>query len=264
MVRAMGPAEREAFLGSIRPEVAKEHHEQLREVFRAEMESRRATGGDQYFENLYWCAYLLWEVGDPSDVPMMWKAKGIDFDTAAGFDIQFLGGAGVEQTLAWLRSHGHENIERELATYPDVRENLDEWAAFSAAVLLSGAPVEPFARCVEEVPLPTGREPASSDGRRYPDATFSSSVCRHSVPIIWARAVETRSARAGSSATCHRRLEQPRRLRSAPPASRCPDAKRAGRTDRPCPATRRSRTRRMDSEPLASVRTNRTRPRRRP
>lgn len=32
----------------------------------------------------------------------MWRAKQTNFDTGCGFDVQFLVGAGVEETLAFL------------------------------------------------------------------------------------------------------------------------------------------------------------------
>jgi len=57
-------------------------------------------GEIDYYENLYWCALLLYFVGDPADVPLMWEAKHIDMDTAFGFDTQFMFGAGVDATIA--------------------------------------------------------------------------------------------------------------------------------------------------------------------
>jgi hypothetical protein len=92
------------------------------------MGHRRTTGGDEYFENLYWCAFLLQLAGDPSDVPALWQAKHLDFDTAAGFDIQFLLGAGAETTLTWLRTQGHTDIADGLGEYPELDEDLHEWA----------------------------------------------------------------------------------------------------------------------------------------
>jgi hypothetical protein len=40
----------------------------------------------------------------------MWKAKHISMDTGAGFDGQFLVGAGVEPTISYLRENGHNEI----------------------------------------------------------------------------------------------------------------------------------------------------------
>jgi hypothetical protein len=123
------PARRAELLKDIAPEAAAAHHELLRDIFRVEMEHRRAGGDDEYFENLYWCAFLLNQVGDPSDVPMMWEAKHIDFDTASGFDVQFLLGAGVEPTLEYLRRQGLADLARELSEFPELHEDLGQWAA---------------------------------------------------------------------------------------------------------------------------------------
>jgi hypothetical protein len=45
-----------------------------------------------------------------------------DFDTAAGFDVQFLLGAGAGTTLTDLIGHGHADIARELLAYPELHE----------------------------------------------------------------------------------------------------------------------------------------------
>lgn len=125
-----GPAAREQLLAAIDPDRAREYHEQLRDIFRLEMQHRRETGGDKYFENLYCCAFLLYLVGDPSDVPMMWQAKHIDFDTGSGFDLQFLLGAGVSSTLTHLTDHGHADIALDLSGYPELNDDRKEWESF--------------------------------------------------------------------------------------------------------------------------------------
>lgn len=122
-----GPAARARWLGDVDPRGAAAQHATLRDVFRAEM---AAWPSDELYENLYWCAFLLYLVGDPADVPMMWQAKHIDFDSACGFDVQFMLGAGPQQTLDYLRAHGHDDIARELSAYPELADDLDEWEAF--------------------------------------------------------------------------------------------------------------------------------------
>jgi len=67
----------------------------------------RKKRGDQsndgeYFENLYWCALFLYQLGFLDDILPMWKAKHVNMDTGCGFDIQFLVGAGVDKTLSFL------------------------------------------------------------------------------------------------------------------------------------------------------------------
>jgi hypothetical protein len=106
---------RQKLLETIPPDRAtvKERHQLLLAVFRREMASRREEGYDlegDLFENLYWCALLLYLVGDPADVALMWEAKHINMDTGCGFDGQFLVGAGVDQTISYLRNNGKSEI----------------------------------------------------------------------------------------------------------------------------------------------------------
>ena len=95
-------------------EVVGKYHAELLDLFRREMTYRRAdapTEGDvesDYFEHLYWCGLLLYLVGDPTDVPLMWEAKNINMDTGCGFDGQFLVGAGVEKTIKYLEERGQK------------------------------------------------------------------------------------------------------------------------------------------------------------
>jgi hypothetical protein len=124
------PADRERLLASIDLRSVGEHHALLRRILQAEMEQRRTGGSYDFFENLYWCAFLLYLVGDPSDVPLMWDAKHLDFDTACGFDVQFLLGAGTQATLAYLTDHGHADIARELLAYPELNDDLQDWVTF--------------------------------------------------------------------------------------------------------------------------------------
>ena len=106
------PRDRRALLLKIPPkrEVLRAHHPELLDLFRREMQFRRGDdSADEadYFEHLYWCALLLYLVGDPADAPLMWEAKNINMDTGCGFDGQFLVGAGVEETIKYLENGGH-------------------------------------------------------------------------------------------------------------------------------------------------------------
>jgi hypothetical protein len=76
----------------------------LRAILDREANCWLSGKSEEYFENLHWCAFLLWRVGDLRDVIPLWRAKNIDFDTACGFDIQFLTGAGLNQTIEYLGS----------------------------------------------------------------------------------------------------------------------------------------------------------------
>src|SRR5262249_42168726 len=121
---------RERVLGELDPARAGEQHALLRRIFAAEVADRAAGRADEYFENLYWCAYLLHLVGDPADAPDMWAAKHVDFDTACGFEVQFMLGAGPSRTLEYLRANGHADIAESLSGYPELDEDLAEWRAF--------------------------------------------------------------------------------------------------------------------------------------
>lgn len=60
------------------------------------------TNSDEHFENLYWCGLLIYQLGITEDIIALWRAKNLNFDTACGFDVQFLVGGGVEETLDYL------------------------------------------------------------------------------------------------------------------------------------------------------------------
>ncbi|WP_282296055.1 hypothetical protein [Stenotrophomonas sp. PS02289] len=111
------PETREQMLRSIRPENAKTHHPLLREIFRAEVAYRTADEDQEFFENIYWCAYLLFHVGDPADTSAMWQAKHLNMDVGCGFDVENMVGAGVEETIAYLRSKNLHQLADNIASY---------------------------------------------------------------------------------------------------------------------------------------------------
>jgi hypothetical protein len=98
------PEQRETALRAIEPSRAHEYHPILRKIFAAEIEYRCQDGELDYFENLYWCAWLLFHVGDPNDIEMMWKAKHINMDTGSGFDAENMVGAGIRESVDYLRA----------------------------------------------------------------------------------------------------------------------------------------------------------------
>jgi hypothetical protein len=124
------PASREQALSNILPESAKQHHQMLRQLFAAEMEYRRRDENDEYFENLYWCAYLLFKVGDPSDSEVMWRAKHINTDTGRGFDAENMFGAGVDETVAYMDKNGFHDIARYILSCTELRDrsHIELWA----------------------------------------------------------------------------------------------------------------------------------------
>ncbi|TQK07587.1 hypothetical protein FBX97_2872 [Herbaspirillum sp. SJZ107] len=101
----------------------------LRQLFVAEMEYRRRDDDHDYFENIYWCAYLLFKVGDPSDSEVMWRAKHINMDTGCGFDTENLVGAGVDETVTYLDKHGFRDIARYILSCTELRDrsHIESW-----------------------------------------------------------------------------------------------------------------------------------------
>ena len=76
----------------------------VRELFRREGNYRADESNDgEHFENLYWAALFLYQMGTLKDVIPMWDAKHISMDTGGGFDIQFLVGRGVMETIRYCR-----------------------------------------------------------------------------------------------------------------------------------------------------------------
>jgi hypothetical protein len=55
-------------------------------------------------DSIHHGGFLLFLLGQLEDVELLWRAKRASFDTWCGFDIQFLVGAGVSSTLAYLHS----------------------------------------------------------------------------------------------------------------------------------------------------------------
>lgn len=141
------PADRKFALRAIAPEDASSHHSLLRRMFTAEVEFRRRIAhddlgdddwdpawgeDDNYFENVYWCAWLLFLVGDPADVPAMWHAKyKVDFDLQCCFDTESMLGGGPMRTVAWLREQGMHEIADGLTQWceDDYGEQLARWSA---------------------------------------------------------------------------------------------------------------------------------------
>jgi hypothetical protein len=76
-------------------------HALIRYILLQEMQAHQHVG-EEMTENLRRCAYLLYRLGNVEDSILLWKAKNINFDTYCGLDIQFLVGAGLTETLAYL------------------------------------------------------------------------------------------------------------------------------------------------------------------
>ena len=123
------PEERENYYALVDPHQPHTHHSTLRRLFRLEMNYRENSADQEYYENLYWCGFLLYRIGDFQDVEMMWKAKHINMDTGCGFDGQNLVGAGVTETIEFCLKNNLIKIADYINQMNDAGEfdDLDEW-----------------------------------------------------------------------------------------------------------------------------------------
>jgi len=81
-------------------------------------------------------AFLLYKIANVEDVPLLWEAKRANFDTFCGLDIQLLVGAGVDNTLGYLRDVDDEDslaaakyIEdcRKTGDFNHIHKYAEEW-----------------------------------------------------------------------------------------------------------------------------------------
>lgn len=140
------PAVRRAIYHVIADDGAQANHGLLRAMLPIEVAYRSGQGaeasdGGDYYNNLYTCGLLLYGVGDVTDVPAMWAAKTTDMDTGCGFDVQMLVGAGVEQTLAFLRAHGHTQAADYIAECQKTGDfdDLAGWCEYARSFYLAPA-----------------------------------------------------------------------------------------------------------------------------
>ena len=133
------PRGRRTVLSAIAPDrvTARKVHRELLGIFKLEMEFRRddSTPPDtefDYGDSIYWCALLLYFVGDLGDVALMWEAKNINFDLRCAFDGQFLVGAGVDETITYLGDHGPAEAAEYIKRLKSCRDldNLSRWEKF--------------------------------------------------------------------------------------------------------------------------------------
>jgi hypothetical protein len=84
------PADRSAIIAALEEQICREADE----------------AGDQFLMRLL-CAQLF-SLGVAEDALLVWRAKSCNFDTHCGIDVQFLCGAGLEQTKEFLRGEGSD------------------------------------------------------------------------------------------------------------------------------------------------------------
>jgi len=96
---------REALCRELNRTLQKEDRYFIHYLLEQEILYHRALPGGVYF-NIQRCAYLLFRLGYVDDSLLIWRAKTVNFDTHCGVDVQLLVGAGVEDTIAWLKNEG--------------------------------------------------------------------------------------------------------------------------------------------------------------
>ncbi len=125
-------SETEKLLKGIDPSKARENHATIRNIFLREMDCRRRNAESDHYESLYLCAFLIYKIGDLDDVEMMWEAKNINQDTGAMLDIQYLVGAGVENTFSHLEIRKLDDILEYLSRCREAGDfdDLSKWEAY--------------------------------------------------------------------------------------------------------------------------------------
>lgn len=81
------------------------------------------------------CGLLLYKIGNVEDSVLLWQVKELDFDTAASLEVQMLTGAGVDETITYLKSlddefylNGAELIEANREDFPE--DFVDVWETY--------------------------------------------------------------------------------------------------------------------------------------
>lgn len=58
---------------------------------------------DDRYENIYRCAFMLYRIGQPEDVFLLWHAKSLNMDVGSSLGVEYFIGAGVDPTLDHLK-----------------------------------------------------------------------------------------------------------------------------------------------------------------
>jgi len=96
----------------------------VRSALAEETVRERGEQGDGNAELMRLCCVQLFNVGLLDDVLLIWDAKMAGFDTVSGLDIQFLCGAGLPATKAFLTAH---------AQVPEAEDALEYLSACEAS-----------------------------------------------------------------------------------------------------------------------------------
>jgi hypothetical protein len=122
------------------------HCNDIRSLLVEETErERRGKGQEEILRTL--CVQLF-SIGDPEDALLIWSAKNSSFDMGCGLDIQFLCGAGLEATKAFLAASAASEASRALGCLMECEKSGDfrNWSpqktltAYRAYYRLEGEP----------------------------------------------------------------------------------------------------------------------------
>jgi hypothetical protein len=88
--------------------------DRVRQLLDAHAKRERRSQGDGDTELMKLCCVQLFNAGDLSDVPAIWRAKESSWDAHCTIDVQLLCGAGLEETKAGLAAIGSEEASAAL------------------------------------------------------------------------------------------------------------------------------------------------------
>lgn len=82
--------------------------ENIRFLLKQEIVIYQKSGGDKDAGLLRLCCFSLFAEGSLDDLELIWEAKMLSQDTSSIIDIEFLCGAGIEQTKKFLETNAGE------------------------------------------------------------------------------------------------------------------------------------------------------------
>ena len=116
------PAERQALYKLLLGEQLRPMATLIRVAFQKEAEYRDAlwegTAEDDgdYYEGIYRCAFLLYCLGTPEDIPALWQAKYLNMDVGTSMGAEFFIGAGLDESIKFIENTDHPESS-EIAAY---------------------------------------------------------------------------------------------------------------------------------------------------
>ena len=85
-------------------------------TFREQLWEEEVEDPNDLFENIYLCAFLIYQMGFAEDVYILWEAKYLNMDVGSELGAQYFVGAGLEETLRLLETSTDEEAA-DISTY---------------------------------------------------------------------------------------------------------------------------------------------------